>query len=271
MQEANGITMINRIVLLLIVLASFYGCSTTPGTDSLSQLQGLTATKTGVLGAGNISAIRYQELQETAMTVGAQAGLYWRSVQINKQLYCNSQVLDRTYNFNSLILPHHVLPPVLLEGRDTLNLADPNTIRVEDRDYVILSQAKFVTTAPNWRDYLWMNYQKAPVPDCSLLPKKRCEKKIWKVAVTKGWQQGIDQANTIFNENTARLTRDINGMLLYNKLLAQNMVSAPYVATTNLGVTGGGSEMSVNDQVLRITALPQLKPDAENWKPAITQ
>lgn len=263
--------MINRILLTIIFLIGLYGCtSVAPGTDSLSQLQNLSASNQAVSG-GNISAIRLQALQETAMTVGAQAGLYWRSVQINALLYQDSKTLDRIYNFNGLILPHHVLPPVLLEGRDTLNLNDPDTIRLEDRDYEILSQAKFVTTAPNWRDYLWMNYQKAPIPDNSLLPCKKNEKRVWKDAVAKGWQQGVDQANIIFNENTARLTRDYKGMLLYSTLLAQNIVSPPYVATTNLGVTGGGSSMSVNDQVLRITALPQLRPDAENWKPAITQ
>ena len=129
-------------------------------------------------------------------------------------------------------------------------MADPQTIRISDRTYEIVSQAKFVTTAPNWRDYLWMNYQQAPVPDKSLLPSNKKEQRVWRNCVAQGWKNGIDQANVIFNANVSRLTRDYTGMTLYSKLLAQNMVSAPYVATTNLGVTGGEMTLNVNDQVL---------------------
>lgn len=263
--------MTSRILILAFLTATLSGCVTThASTDSLYDLQNLNAKSTGVFGVDN-NSFRVQALQDTALSVGAQAGLYWRSIEINQMLMDQSTTLDRIYNFNALLLPHNVLPPVLAEGRDTLNLADPNTIRIADRTYAIVSQAKFVTTAPNWRDYLWMNYQKAPVPDKSLLPKKSDEKKAWKKAVAIGWQNGINQANVIFSENTSRLTRDYNGMLLYSKLLSQHMVSAPYVATTNLGVTGGGASMNINDQVLRITALPALLPNSEDWTPNITQ
>lgn len=261
--------MLKRI-LIVFLTAILSACTTVQGTDNLSQLENLNAAGAKAV-QGNISDIRAQALQQTAMTVGAQSGLYWRSIQINTMLLANSKSLDRVYNFNGLMLPHNILPPVLSEGRQILNLADPDTIRLADRMYEIVSQAKFVTTAPNWRDYLWMNFQKAPVPDPAFLPSKRKEQQIWKVAVAKGWSQGIQQANIIYAENVNRLTRDYNGMLLYNTLLAQNIVSAPFVSSTNLGVTGGGSSMNVNDQVLRITALPQLLPNSQDWKPAITQ
>lgn len=263
--------MTSRILILAFLTATLSGCITThASTDSLAALAALNTKSPGV-NAVDINSFRIQALQDTALTVGAQAGLYSRSIAINQMLMDESTTLDRIYNFNGLLLPHSVLPPVLGEGRDTLNLADPNTIRIADRTYAIISQAKFVTTAPNWRDYLWMNYQKAPIPDKSLLPSTSDEKKAWKKAIKMGWQNGIDQANVIFSENNSRLTRDYNGMLLYSKLLAQHMVSPPFVATTNLGVTGGGSSMNVNDQVLRITALPALLPNSENWTPAITQ
>ena len=70
----------------------------------------------------------------------------------------------------------------------------------------------------------------------------------------------------IFTDNLARLKRDYAGMVLYKKLLAQHMVSAPFVARTELGVTGGGSDMRINDQVLRITALPSLQSNSRKWK-----
>jgi defect-in-organelle-trafficking protein DotC len=58
-------------------------------------------------------------------------------------------------------------------------------------------------------------------------------------------------------------------MVLYRTLRAQNIVSAPFVSRTELGVTGGGENMNVNDQVLRITALPALEPNSTRWQPAL--
>ena len=47
------------------------------------------------------------------------------------------------------------------------------------------------------------------------------------------------------------------------------MVSSPYVAETDMGVTGGGSDLTVSDRVLRITAFPTLQNDSQNWKTEI--
>ena len=60
-------------------------------------------------------------------------------------------------------------------------------------------------------------------------------------------------------------------MIRYRKLLAQNMVSAPLIAEKDLGVTGGGDQLSVNDRILTIKALPSLKANTEHWSPTITQ
>ena len=58
-------------------------------------------------------------------------------------------------------------------------------------------------------------------------------------------------------------------MIRYRKLLAQNMVSPPLVAEKEMGVTGGGDQISVNDRVLTIKALPSLKADSEQWTPIV--
>lgn len=243
---------------------------TTGNTDTLTNLQQLSAPPPQVqTPAGQVSGMRTEALKDTAISLGAQSGLHYRSQQINAFLKQNSKTLDQTFNFNSLILAHNVLPPVLTEGRQTLNLDSPDTIRLADQTYQIVSQAKFVTTAPNWRDYLWMDYAQPPVPDSGILPHTDEERKIWKVLSEKGWKQGMAQADEIYSENLSRLERDFKGMVLYNKLRAQNIVSAPFVATTELGVTGGGENLNVNDQILKITALPALQPNSARWKPII--
>ena len=132
-----------------------------------------------------------------------------------------------------------------------------------------MKQARFVTAPLHWRTYLWMNFTRPEPPDASLLPRNKEEAAIWRQNIKKGWTQGLSQAKRIFTENLARLKSDYLGMVLYKKLLAQQLVSEPFVAKTDLGITGGGDDLTINDQVLRITALPQLEANPHKWKAVI--
>lgn len=115
-----------------------------------------------------------------------------------------------------------------------------------------------------------MSYPKPSVPDRSLLPKNQAEAEVWNRFIRDGWQNGIKQANGIFATNLNRLRRDYSGIVLYRKLLAQDMVSAPYIAKADLGVTGDSNEIHVDDRVLRITAHSELQTDSSKWQPVIT-
>jgi len=262
------------IASVTIVFISIFLAACTPpvqqgySTDTLQGLLALSDSNNQPAGT-QPNSIRLNAIQETALSVGARAGLSWRAKQIDAVLQDNTRHLNQLYNFNAMLLDHDVLPPVLAEGNAVLNLASPDTIRIADRTYKIISQARFVTAAPTWRQYLWMDYSPPEAPDRTLLPKTDEEQQIWDAYIKQGWQDGIKQANQIFQANLNRLTRDYNGMALYRKLLAQNIISKPYVAKTNLGITGGGNSMSINDQVLRITALPQLNANSSAWKPVI--
>jgi defect-in-organelle-trafficking protein DotC len=179
--------------------------------------------------------------------------------------------LDSIFNFNAMVLSHGVMPPVLVEGDNSLNLADATTIRVADKTYRIVEQAHFSTTPPNWREYLWLSYEAPKLPIKNLLPKNAEEQKVWQDSVHSGWEKGIEQAYSIFQQNMARLKRDYAGMILYRKLLQMKMINAPYVSRTELGVTGNSENMRINDQVLRITELPQLQIQPKNWKAIVVK
>jgi defect-in-organelle-trafficking protein DotC len=213
-----------------------------------------------------ISALRYTSLRDTALSTGARAGLAWRSKEINCILRRFERPLDLIYNFTPLLLDKNVLPPVLMEARYTLDQTAEDIIRVSDRAYAIQSQARFVTMPPTWREYLLSNYKDPGLPDGTLLPRNATEKEVWDRYIDEGWQIGITQADVIFTENLARLKRDYEGMVLYQSLLAQNMVSLPFVAEVNLGVTGGPNEMAINDRILRITALPEFNTHSKEWE-----
>jgi len=268
-----------RVVIFLCVCAlSLAGCTPPQpamkpgGTENLGALQRLSfATQRPVQGK-KISEMRFAALRDTAMSVGARSGLAYRAKRLDKRLEKRAKHLDMVFNFNALILDHNVLPPVLVEGRETLSLTDNKTIRLADRSYRIVSQARFTTTPPTWRTYLEMKqYQPPEAPDRTLLPRDRRETLVWKKYVKMGWENGLQQADQIYIANLAKLKRDYNGMVLYRELLQQNIVSAPFVAKVDLGVTGNNHEMNVHDQILRISALPAMNKDSSTWKSIVAK
>src|SRR3990167_1215484 len=119
-------------------------------TSSLESLQSLyDQSKPNDKLAGR-NRMRETALKEVALGLGAQAGLAERAKHIDEELTKQARILDTVFDFNNLIINQNVLPPVLLEGRNSLNLADTQTIRVSNRTYRILKQSRFVTSPPTW-------------------------------------------------------------------------------------------------------------------------
>lgn len=257
------VRILNLLALCTILLIT--GCSSSKAPEELSNIEALKSPETP-----KINKIRLESLKQSARGVAAQAGLSWRSRQINLMLEDQKKNLDQIFNFSFLIINENILPPVLVEGRNTLNLADDYTIRISDHEYQIVQPPRFITTPPNWRNYIWMAYKKPETPNASLLPQNYEERKVWNKNIKIGWKDGVSQANQIFSANLARLKRDYNGMILYRKLLSQNMVTKPYVSQADLGITGDANKLSINDKIMRITAIPSFQTESKKWQPALT-
>jgi len=208
----------------------------------------------------DIPKIRLDAIKETALGYGIRSGLARRSYEISRILANNQQMLDSIYNFTAMLLEKNVMPPVLSEAQNSLNQSDSDTIRV----------ARFVTIPTNWRDYLMRDFRyKAEPPSSVLLPQNDSEKQVWQQFISEGWAMGVQQANQIFEQSMSRLERDYKGMVVYRSLLAKGMISKPYVAEANMGVTGDGNAININDRILRITAKPKLETNPLTWKPMV--
>ena len=256
-----------KLITIFFTGALLIGCASDPKPPrELTEIKALEAGQS----AQNIGKIRLNALKSIARSIGAQGGLAWRAQRVNRVLLRHRSDLNTVFNFNAMLLNHNVLPPVLIEGRHTLNLNDTQTIRLADRTYDILAPARFVTAPPSWRDYLWMNFKKPDIPNQTLLPRNDEERDVWNQYVRKGWDEGVKQADEIFSANIGRLKRDLNGMVLYHNLLAQNMVSAPFVSHADLGVTGNAHKLRVNDRILRITSVSKLQPNSRAWNAVIS-
>lgn len=253
------------IKIWVISLLLLGGCAK-PKIYDKSKIVALSETKS----FNDNGTLRTELIKQTARGIGAQAALAWQAYHVNETLEKHRRKLDHIFNFNYLILEHNVLPPILMEGKNILNLADDFSLRIADREYQIIQPPRFVTAAPHWRGYIWMPYEAPEKPSSALLPRNKCERNLWNEYIEIGWNDGIEQANQIFDSNLAKLKRDYLGMILYRKLLAQNMVTSPYVSKTDLGITGSGDDMHINDRVLRITSTSYLRTNAKQWRPAAT-
>jgi defect-in-organelle-trafficking protein DotC len=253
-----------KLFCSIILLLFLTGCANSAEKKQQSKIPAFAAAP-----AYQKNHIRVAVIKDTARSVGAQAALAHSAKEIDQLLAAQKQTLSKVFDFQAMMLPHNAIPPVLVESDNSLNLNSSSSIRLADRIYKIEKPARFVTSMPSWRDYLWMNYPPPEAPDNSLLPKTNQERDIWNKYIIIGWNEGIMQAQDIFTINLNRLQRDYKGMILYRKLLAQNIVSPPFVSRANLGITGGGKSLRINDQVLRITAVSELKPNSKLWKARI--
>lgn len=260
---------INTALVSTVVLCCVFNSSAI--AETISADIGYSKAPRILFGAQSVSPIRYAGIQEAATSLGARSGLAWQGRNIDMALHDSDTFLDQVFDFNQLLLDHNVLPPVLSEDDDSLNVDDNDTLRIASTTYRILQAARFVTAPPNWRDYLWMHFHRPKVTDRSLLPQSHAESFVWDYYFKMGWRQGIQQADDIFTENLNRMKRDMIGMILYRKLLAEHMVSPPFVAKAQLGITGDAMQLRINDQVMRITAQSELQPNPKGWKPILTK
>ncbi len=251
----------------LLIAAS---CTFASSTDTVYAQLGFIKPSDLPQTHSTINKVRLQAIQETATSLGAKGALAWRSKVIDQSLTKEQTQLESMFNFNQLMLEHNVLPPIYVESDNNLTQDSDNSIRLSGKTYKKIQPAKFVTTPPTWREYLWMNYSPPEVPNKTLLPQTQDEAQVWNASLKKGWLEGIDQANDIFRTNLNRMKRDFLGMVLYRKLLDQGIASSPFVAETNLGVTGDSKEIHIDDKVLRITGNSDLQTDSSKWQPVFT-
>jgi defect in organelle trafficking protein DotC len=223
---------------------------------------------------GNIAYnLRKEAMFEAATSLGARGGLAWRTYEIRMELATRERQLDKVYDFRQLLIPAPsgllIEPPIVSESLNALLINnDGQQAAVSDRVYNIIHNAKIVSTARTWRSYLEREWGDIELPPDILRPESEEERKDWIKNVAKGWDEGVRQADEIFQDDLNVLMADFQGMVRYRALLAQSMISPPYALQVDRGVTGGGEEMRVGDRAVQITGVPELITGSDQWQPA---
>lgn len=217
--------------------------------------------------------IRLEATREAALSYGARGGLAYRTWEIREELEEKSGYMDKVFDFRQLLIPAPsgllIEPPIISENVNAMIIdVGGREAAVADRVYNISRNARIVSTARSWRNYLEREWGEVTPPPDLLRPNDEIEREQWILWVNEGWEKGVDQANQIFEQDLNQLTAHYQGMVRYRMLLAQGMVSPPYALQVDRGITGGGSRMRVGDRAVEITGMPELMPGTDSWSPA---
>ena len=128
-----------------------------------------------------------------------------------------------------------------------------------------------VSAPPTWREYLIASDYPPPAqPEGALLPQTAEEERLWTEAVSRGWEQGEQQAWLAFQARVGELHRAFLGRVRYLVLLERRMVTAPAVRVARRGVKRDANELLIGRTEIVLSRLPQFRgPDQKGklpWK-----
>lgn len=214
---------------------------------------------------------RQQILRESALALGARAGLADRSREILAVLDARSKQLDSRFNFNFLVIGQSVLPPAISESKGVVAVEEGGeAMRTAAGVFRIDEPARFAMPTPTWRDWLYLGLDPGPVVVPNLGgngPANEAEKSLWEQLVKEAYEIGRSQAQATFDLNLARLERTISGMARYYDLWRRGVVTAPLVAASKeVVVREDPKTISVGTSVYRITRPSDFQP-SKDWVP----
>ena len=210
-------------------------------------------------------------MRSSALGFGARAGLARRGWEIGRMLDRHGAQLSNIFRFRDLLLKEggfRVMPPVAVETRRAFRLGrEGDEAASAGRVVRILAKARFVSAAPDWRDYLMRRWVEAEAPVSVLFPRDRGETRRWKAWIAEGWREGVTLADDVFAADVDRLSRDFEGILLWKQLRLARMATAPSVKLGDAPVSGGGQAMRIDEEFARLDERARLVPRVSEWRP----
>lgn len=219
--------------------------------------------------------VKITVLRDMGETIGFRTGMVWEAQNIARGLKKRESVLDRIYNFGTLLTNDSSLPPVIVEANDLASISQ-NQFRTANKSFNIIKPEEFVSVPPTWRDYLFTGLIQQPeviYPSDDARPKTGAETRAWEMALKKGWNDGVTQAQSILDENFSRLGRDYNGMMRFNALLRMGMISRTEIASKVYTVSpeSNKNSLTIGEQHREIMKKAQFEVNPDKWKPIITK
>lgn len=223
-------------------------------------------------GDANSSTIRSDALHDAALSFGARGGLAHRTWELARIVSRHREALDGVFDFRPLQMPVQrglrLNLPVITEGEAAAKIDDTKQrAALTDKLLQIKSGADLTLVTPRWTDYLSLDPAPLDPPPTLLLPRDDDERKAWRKSVAEGYAEGVAQADDIFDISLDRLTEVFVGRVRSRELVAQHIVTPPYVNVTDHGITGDATTLRIGDREVHITAPAVMNQHPAGWVP----
>ena len=213
---------------------------------------------------------RRAAMRLTAVGFGARAGLARRNWEIARLLERLAGPLSRVYRFGDLLLDEGgftVLPPVLAETRRAFRLArGQNRAASAARVLRIVEAERIVSAPPDWRDYLIRTWRVPEPPAAVLFPRDEAETALWRDWLAEGWALGVALADDILVSDLDRLNRTFEGVVRWHRLHLAQMVTAPSILTSEVGVSGNARLLRIDETRVWLGPPARFNLHAEDWR-----
>lgn len=220
-------------------------------------------------------SLEKQAVREAGRRLGATAGYNHQAELLYKEIEAYDPYLDKIFNFQQLLLPDGVTPPVLAKTERVMSYEDGQSKTIRARVFKTVKHAEFANPrAPSWRDYLNLNQTGVEYPLPQLQEAIDKHYGVWTQAVQDGWERGHHQARQAFEIAINELSRDYEGMQLFRMLWMAGMVEPPKIVDATSNVDGGGQgrdEMSVGVRRIVISENAYFVNDASEWNALIAE
>lgn len=212
-------------------------------------------------------SLKLRAMTEHAKSVAIRSGIKSRIGTIHNAIMANSREFDAIYDFAPLMIDGRVVPPVISEANNLYNQKGDNQVNTAAKIFKIVKQAKFASSAPNWREYLNFPvessaFEKYAYVAGEMKPKDDIELKAWREATVEGWELGVNQGNMILKQGMERLNRDYLGMVRFHQFVMQGKLSMPVISQYKIYDTNDGTTMVLDENMLRISVLPTFNDQA---------
>ncbi|MDR2820404.1 MAG: type IV secretory system conjugative DNA transfer family protein [Desulfovibrio sp.] len=205
-----------------------------------------------------VTLMRPMAIREAAQLVTIQTAIAYRYKQLLAATEGYSAIMDAAFDFSPLVMTHGealIMPPLLTRAGASMRIEEPDTATASETSYELLAPAAYISTVPNWREFLMADAFPAPEkPNPAVMPKDDKERAIWRAAVREAWAQGLAEADQLYADNVARMTRQYRGVMLYHLLTAQHLLNRVNTASADLGLKISGNKLNIGQKVYRITA-----------------
>ena len=207
-----------------------------------------------------VQLMRPSAIRDAAQLVTFQTAIAWRYKQLLAATEAHSTIMDAAFNFSPLLMTQGqalIMPPMLTRAGASMRIEKADSATAAESTYELLEPARYIATAPTWREFLMADdFPKPEKPHPAVLPKNSEERAIWRSAVREAWAQGVAEADQLYADNVSRMVRQYRGIMLYHLLTAQHLLSRVTTASSDMGMhtSRNGNKLNIGQKVYRITA-----------------